>query len=251
MICANVAAENFELFVNNVHCKHILLAGSSDNGYVGFLRQYFTGTGVDPRITLVEAVPFPHAFREITTHSQIARFPAVFRSTKITIESQPTKPATVPCRTSYASATNQLPAVAATSPVAIRSHQVVPNITIVNGTSTEPEIRLNRLDQRLDPPLPRCSPDIVPKVQNLRLCNRHYLSKCVYGEDCTYRHKYPLIGEEKLALVRVARRARCWDGTLCRDKDCVASHQCAYGDRCERENCEWDHITDKVVAKVV
>ena len=116
---------------------------------------------------------------------------------------------------------------------------------------TAPEICLNRLGQRIDLTLANCNPELVQRVLSLHLCHLFFLSHCPYGKQCIYRYDYDLNDEEKLALMRAARRARCWDGTKCLNRDCVASHHCVHGERCGHEDCEWEHITDTVVVKVI
>ncbi|KAK5467040.1 hypothetical protein LTS15_000010 [Exophiala xenobiotica] len=71
----------FKLFVDNVHCKHVILCASSDKSYTGFLRQYVDHDR--KHITLVESIPFPHALAEVARQFPQIKFDSVFRHTKL------------------------------------------------------------------------------------------------------------------------------------------------------------------------
>ncbi|KAK4543212.1 hypothetical protein LTR36_005762 [Oleoguttula mirabilis] len=245
--------KNFELFANNEHCKHIVLAASSDTGYICFLRPFEPSHGVNAAVTLVESTPFPSAFAETAAKFKTAKFPHVFRSAKIFAPVQATQQLPVlRWSSSYASATTQSPVVAAAPQAGQTPSQEAPERRVPDGQSTLLRIQLNAAGQRIDERLPARDPDILARVRDLKLCNRFYLSSCTFS-DCTHRHDYrKLTSEEKVALRRVARFSKCTKGTRCMDNTCVAAHQCVYGDSCDwGGECKYPHITDRTVVEVV
>lgn len=60
-----IYADQLSLFFSHCNCKHTVLVGSANDAYAGFLRQYTKIDDMCGRITLVEAIPFPGAFREL------------------------------------------------------------------------------------------------------------------------------------------------------------------------------------------
>lgn len=81
---ADSDAETLNLYVYNVHCKHIIFGASADNSYASFLGS-FHDIDVATRIRLLEGPPFAIEFKTILPRFKQLRFPEIFRSTKIDI----------------------------------------------------------------------------------------------------------------------------------------------------------------------
>lgn len=64
----------------------MLLAGSADAGYVTFLRQYCEESGLAARLTLIESVPFPSSFRQLSAKFHNTKFETIFRDSKLVVE---------------------------------------------------------------------------------------------------------------------------------------------------------------------
>lgn len=248
------STENFELFAYNAHCKHVVLAASSDRDYVGFLRRFDPTGGPNSAITLIESTPFPAAFHALATQFNTIRIPSTFRSTKITTTEQSPARA-MPLRVSYAFAT----AMPSSGPATAVSTRETPSrgprspLRLLDNQLISPlGIHFNAKGQRIDEPLAYSEPEILTRLKALKLCNRYFLSKCTYT-DCTHKHDYrPLSRDEKVALRRIARYSKCSKGSWCEDKSCVAAHICPHGDRCEYgDECEYPHVTDRVIVEVV
>jgi hypothetical protein len=237
---------NLSLFWNDEHCKHVLLAGSADRGYVNFLRQFSAGHN---RLTLVESVPFPSAFRRLAARFQVKKFDGLFRDADLVTS------ATVPQTTanSYAAAMALPPETvgpgqsSAISPPAGAS--TVSNLQ----SSTQRRMKFNRDGKRIDDMLPRWDNDIVKALEHKGLCCRFFLTYC--GDPgCMYSHEGHLSVEERRALTRVARFQPCPNGTGCDDRNCLAGHHCIYDGHCDfRRMCRYGpemHNVDKRVTQV-
>ncbi|KAK1809407.1 hypothetical protein LTR12_016237 [Friedmanniomyces endolithicus] len=80
-----LSADNITLFAQNEQCKHILLAGSADNGYIGFLRPFALSGVKERRLSLIETIPFPAAFQSVANQFTVVKLPQIFRNTKIKV----------------------------------------------------------------------------------------------------------------------------------------------------------------------
>ncbi|QIW98340.1 hypothetical protein AMS68_003858 [Peltaster fructicola] len=144
-------------------CKQIVFAGSADRGYVGPLRR-FTGSPADAaRITLIESIPFPQDFQDLSTSFDTVKFDELFRTRKIVVP-----------RTTWATTT---------------ARRASPS-TPTEDNSTRPVVDhavrriiwLNQRGQRIDPPV-RFDGDLIPGLKTRRLCSRHFLTHCNY-QNC-------------------------------------------------------------------
>lgn len=59
--------DQLELFFGHRNCQHTVLVGSQDGSYTGFLRQYMKSDELCGRITVVEAIPFPGEFFDLSS----------------------------------------------------------------------------------------------------------------------------------------------------------------------------------------
>ncbi|KAK0362484.1 hypothetical protein LTR91_021513 [Friedmanniomyces endolithicus] len=129
-----LSADNIMLFAQNEQCMHILLAGSADNGYTGFLRPFALSA----------------AFKEVANQFTVVKFPQIFRTNKIKIGE---------------SEVSQIPPWRRTHPaVTLQSNNSKEGLhSSVNVTASpiQPKMYFNRAGQRLDVDLPHCDPETV------------------------------------------------------------------------------------------
>lgn len=247
---ADTAAENFGLYWPCVNCKHIMLAGSADQGYVNFLRRFSDIDQSGARLTLIESVPFPASFRQLASRFPVTTFACLFRDTKIVVPSRAVQSGA----TSYAGATSQK---GASSSTPHSSSSIVPNrhtSATSQSTANQRNIRFNKRGQRLDDPLPQCDKSVLELLRKQHLCRRFFLTRCS-RPGCAFSHAGELSSEHKRALTRLAKETPCSNGSTCDDKDCVAAHECVYRDRCDwRSECRYGedmHNVDRIVARRV
>ncbi|KAI4220568.1 MAG: hypothetical protein L6R36_007529 [Xanthoria steineri] len=232
--------KNFELFIQNVHCKHIIFGGSPDNGYARLLNSY---TG-DARISMLEGPPFATELVPIVDKLKRCSFPKVFRDTKIPprqVSFSITPPRSKsPALTSYAS-------TAATARVDSPAPVMSPKPE-VPADSVTPR---NSKGQRVDLPI-KVTQTAVQFIKSQKWCKNHYLlGYCVYDDsECAYLHK-PALSEARLNALRVfARQMPCGNGLECDDPDCYYGHRCR-GDPCKFYPCNFPPEMHNVDAKVV
>ena len=254
MAHADSGIENLSLYWFNEHCKHMMLAGSADRGYVSFLRQFSAASDGASRLTLVEAVPFPPAFRIVAARFQTKKFKELFRNTKFTVVDGQTKPQPTAARSSYATATALAPETMSPQRARQTSVTIARPTSTPLGVSTQRMIKYNRYGQRVDEPLPRWDKELVEELRFMGLCNRYFLTRCS-DSQCRDSHEGQLTPEKRHALMRVARLSVCSNGTRCEDRDCVAGHHCIHDGRCIFGSaCKYRpemHDVDKVVVRIV
>lgn len=230
-----------------------MLAGSADQGYVNFLRQF---PDVDPnraRLTLIETVPFPASFRQLASRYQVTTFPDMFRNSKIVIPSRPAQAAATSAM-SYAGATAQSSTSSSTprlSPVMGRS---APSRATPQWATKQRSMHFNRNGQRLDDQLPLCDKTLVESLRRQHHCRRFFLTQCTRFR-CSFSHDGELSSEQIRALTKLAKEKPCLNGPRCEDPNCVAAHECVYRGRCDWEDeCRYGpdmHNIDHSVARRV
>jgi hypothetical protein len=230
-----------------------MLAGSGDRGYVSYLRRFDDGNA---DITLVEATPFEPSFRALAERFTTIKFPTVFRETKL--GTRPVPAAAVPTQTPAPTRSANTYAGAASSPQGpLRPVPVGPSTMTARTESTIAFSRVMNFNSdgvRIDEPIPKCNHVLFERFQaaNPRPCARFHLTVCK-AVSCADDHDVPLDLNQKSALLRLARYKSCVNGLRCRDRGCVASHQCIY-DYCFRmakgKPCSFSpemHNVDKTV----
>lgn len=240
-----------QLFYNNVHCKHVMLAGSGDNGYDGFLTQYCSTTPEPSKVVLIESLPFARQIAEVAVKFRTTEVGDLFRKSKIE-----RAPGSVP-PTTYASRLK-----AASEP------QVAMNLNRGRPTTTKPsrrplvtKIYQNREGHRVDHPVrPWVDYEVVDRLKPRKLCNRYFLTaNCPFHADtCSNSHRGTLSRPEIEALRYIARSNPCSD-RHCMDPSCVAGHRCMHGQNCRRWNghvkpCRFSdemHTVDVRIDKIV
>ena len=245
---SNESSANLASAMQSLQCKHIIVAGSADKGYVGTLRQYAVDSTQAERISMVESVPFPAAMKIIANSFRHACLADVFRTKKIVVDRHSMQQRVAITDNTYAATVAQSPSLVAARATASNSTQLLTNGC---GSSVQPKIHLNKDQQRIDLPLPPSDLDLVSELRALKLCNRHFLTTCTYTR-CDHTHDHQaLTEEERAALQRVARQSACGRGLLCQDRNCVAAHNCSYGDRCNRDACQFPHVADRKVVESI
>ncbi|KAL8884693.1 MAG: hypothetical protein Q9192_006787, partial [Flavoplaca navasiana] len=140
--------KNFEIFIRNVHCKHIIFGGSADNGYARLLNSYTGDPSTSKKITMLEGPPFATELVSIAEKLKQCSFPNVFRDTKIPprrVSFSTTPPRSKsPANTSYAS-------TVATSKASVDT--TAPILSLKAEPQAEGVIPRNSKGQRVDLPI--------------------------------------------------------------------------------------------------
>lgn len=222
-----VLTETMKIFVNNVHCKHIILCASQDDSYTAFLRQYVqTGKRADG-VTLVESITFPQNLADVSSSFLGTKFPDVFRTTKLVADGYVNRSGPIQNSTYAGAAAQNVSAANITMPIRPSGAET----TIV--ARPRGPILVNAANQRVDSKLPRHDVAIVGALQERNLCKQHFLSNCTFPPGtCVYMHDARLAPAELVSLQFLARLSPCGNGIYCRDSNCVAAHMCKYGAKC-------------------
>lgn len=244
---ANVVA-TFNLYRRNLHCKHIMLAGSGDNSYAGFLSQFATTTTSSNNLTLIKGYEFARDLAPLADKIGSVSFPHLFRATKVWKQSSPTF--------NHAKTTNGngIHGTAWTT-VSSKPSASPPSSTAENGltgsmgalsvkpitstTSTSSRMMwVNADGHRVDKPIQNLDRELATRLKKMKLCNRHHLRGDCSSFSCAHSHEGKLNEEEKRALRFVARSRPCMTGGIhCEDPDCVDGHRCPFADSCRNEKC--------------
>jgi hypothetical protein len=232
-----------------------VFAGSGDNSYAGFLRQFVSNpTQPSPSLILIKSFEFARDLQPLADKLETVSFPELFRETKIPSAR----------RISNGDFTKTPNTIAAPFPAwATTAKPVTPS---VNGTAAAMGalslkstnraaipiptslVWVNVDGHRIDKPIPNVDRELALKLKKKKLCNRHHLRGDCDGFYCGHSHEGKLNDEEKRALRFVARSRPCQRGVWCEDADCVDGHRCAFADSCRNENCwfseEMHHSTE-------
>lgn len=73
--------EMFRMFINNSHCKYVVLGGLQDNGYANILEPIKQNDELRSKLALVETTPAARAYSSYSFHRLY--FPNVFRTEKL------------------------------------------------------------------------------------------------------------------------------------------------------------------------
>jgi hypothetical protein len=188
-------------------------------------------------MTLLEGPPFaPELLALKSKFRPSIKFPQVFRASKMTILHTTTRPSSA----SYE------------SPVTSKTGERTP--TPPGSNLGAGRILLNASHERIDCFLPACTDGLFSRVKNTRYCNLYHLREC-HMTKCTYRHGKLVKGEERNALLSVARYSPCPAGLHCSDPWCINGHACPRKSRCFLDGqCRFSkemHNVDQVVVKVL
>ncbi|KAL8995921.1 MAG: hypothetical protein Q9169_004457 [Polycauliona sp. 2 TL-2023] len=204
---------NFELSINNVHCKHIIFGGSADNGYARLLNLYTGDPSTSKMITMLEGPPFATELIPIVEKFKKCSFPTVFRDTKIT--TRKVSFSTTPPR-------SKSPATVSYASTAATANEVRPSSTSLGSPKAGPQFEYiapyNQFGQRVDHPI-KARQAALQFIKSKKWCKNHYLlGYCGYPEgECAFPHQ-PALDETRLNALRVfARQVPCGRGLECDD----------------------------------
>ncbi|PGH34035.1 hypothetical protein GX50_03182 [[Emmonsia] crescens] len=261
--------ETFKLNAGNVHCKHIVFAGSTDNGYARLLGPY-SSTEFCKRVTMLEGPPFERELAELKDKYRTTSFPTLFRATKLPpirrvsfsatpmYEPSPTK--SPPSYASAASFSSSPPGYNGSRPSTPAPTEKTPGSPSgANGStwfsgngavSHEIAVLKNKHGQRVDSPI-KPSSSIVQSLKSRKLCNPYHLLGTCHFLACKHEHGERLSEKMMEALRYVARLAPCPSGLECEDENCYSGHRCP-NNPCHRPNCHFPkemHAVDTKICK--
>jgi hypothetical protein len=205
----------------DVQCRAVIFGGSADNGYARLLQPYVRDNPKSNRIILIEGPPFAKELAVLKDKFLVARFPDVFRNTKLPPRrvSFSTTPPPTPIPPSYA-ATIGRPVDAD----AVRIDDAYGPSVTVHARKDYPVLqnsRGQRLDAIISPPQ-----SLVNVMRTTKHCNTfHILGECTYN-NCSYLHGVRL--DEKGIESRrfLLRHTPCLSRLQCKDEKCLLGHQC-------------------------
>lgn len=253
------------LFLNDYHCRQVLLGCSHDNGYARMLEDYQDDPASRSRVCLLEGVPFPRELESLRHLFLSAKFDSLFRARKIQVEqhqhqqqmlSQPTPPI---ARTisnsngeSFSVSACPVPQTWASTATMLPTRMASPPATPKPSQSTPQGIPRNRYGQRVDPE-PKGDRYDARRVKTLKMCNVHFLrGDCGFGGDCTHSHTYKPSAGELATLRYVVRLSPCRMGADCDDPKCMYGHHCPAGNPCFLgENCRFPEEQHNIDTRVV
>ena len=235
----------FSFYIGQVHCKHIIFGGSTDNGYARMLQPLMGNERERERITLLEGPPWASELASLVPKFNTSRFPTVFRDTKFParrVSFSTTPPASVSPKQSWASAVQSRPQELEGQP----ARQPTPPARAASNT----KVHRNSSGQRVDNPI-RYSATLVNAIKPKKLCNTFYLTGYCPFNDCCHSHGEKLSEQGMDALRVIARMKPCLKGLKCDDEHCFYGHRCPRGIECEINACRFSyemHRVDQVIA---
>ena len=189
----------------------MLLAGSADAGYVTFLRQYCEESGLAARLTLIESVPFPSSFRQLSAKFHNTKFEAIFRDSKLVVEQRsphnPNRPTYALTVAGLANAGVQSPPYP--DPATLNSAIPDPRssqMAHLNRVWLRP-MQFNAQGHRVDEPLPSWDKQVEMELKQRNLCPKHFLTEC-HETWCSKAHDGSIDDKEKAALIRIAQKEK-------------------------------------------
>ncbi|MDI1488604.1 MAG: hypothetical protein OHK93_007879 [Ramalina farinacea] len=177
----NKIREMFRVHVKDVHCKHVFLGGSSDNGYARVLEPYAGDEVIKNRITMLEGPPFAAELSALVGKFRVTSFSEVFRSKKLGSASH-----------SSLAGTPQLPgstyAKTASSGTTVELEMAQKNPLGALKLPTGGILR-NKQGQRVDKPIPPVSDNLFCLMRDAKLCNYYHLGSHCPLKRCEYIHE--------------------------------------------------------------
>ncbi|KAL8691427.1 MAG: hypothetical protein Q9218_003345 [Villophora microphyllina] len=221
--------EQFDLFIDNIQCKHILLGIAHDNGYVPTLDAYKNNPTIASRISLLKPVIKGREYHGLPF--EVASFDSVFRKEDLPHD-----------RPSYTKPTRAAPPPKQgrlSPPLPFRKRAWNKDMVTRNPLYPGP-VYLNKDNQRVDEdlgtPSEKATTNLISLLRTTKLCNDFQLRGGCENPQCQYAHEPMLDGEELIAFALTARKTPCGGGSKCRSKLCVLGHQCPYSPNCTRRN---------------
>lgn len=234
--------ELFSLFVQNTHCKHIVLGCCHDNGYVVTLDPHRLDVVTASRITLLQG---PRVGREYSVLPfEILQLNGLFRQTPLASDT-----------TIFHQARTEGPPINV-SRAPVRSHGranegFVEQRTTFHLPAYPRSILLNRDDQRVDGYLPEPTTgdtnNLHRRLEHLKICNEYTLKGHCAIRPCVFAHISDLSRGEVYAQAKRIRLTPCVAGSACRSFQCFYGHVCPHGAGCTKGNkCQFKkvHVKD-------
>ncbi|KID83177.1 C-x8-C-x5-C-x3-H type zinc finger protein [Metarhizium guizhouense ARSEF 977] len=204
--------QNFEYFLRNFQCQHLVVTCGHDAGYAPFLGQFVGDKEVVDRVTLLRGNPFLTVISDLGFKS--TRFDSVFGETTRTPVSTDAR---APVWGGGIAPIGPLispmgPAPNAGVPRKVRTppNRLGPVLKDENGSRVDKELTVDR--------------KIVERLKKGHLCFYFYLrGRC--NPLCQQNHLHrPLTENEFDALWWIARQSNCTKGITCSDPSCVYGH---------------------------
>lgn len=241
----NLVAALLELNALNCHCKHLILGCARQPRYLQILAKLSKEPFLN--LTLIDGDQQNALGPHETLHFDVIQMHHIFEynalnGSKMESPDRTDNDSSVPIPYAYPSATEMPKSVA--KPQSSWSYELG-------------NVYINIDDQRIDPPLPPYSKEVMRRMTSLNndrhFCRFHHLLGFCSESGCKYRHGGPLNDQEISVLRLWNRRIRCIRGLKCRDKNCVIGHNCPYGAGCLFETCIFKHAhgMDRNVVKVL
>ncbi|KAJ5098150.1 hypothetical protein N7532_005151 [Penicillium argentinense] len=273
--------ETLQIFLYNCHCHQIFLGCPSNSEYTNFLEDILKEGDLTGRISLVEGVTFEKELETVKTSYRIAKFPEVFRTSKLTPIWAPAWKNTLPTRsmltpspsrqfsnppplsrtstnTSVSGAGAPLATITPNDDTASPDFQQVVRSRTVASTSPPKAVERNKYGQRVDrldfKSIPR---DELNRLKKLKLCNYHFLlGECPNEENCYHDHDRKLTRQELHILSAIARMTPCRFGLECDDPECIYGHRCPQSEpgkkTCFRgDSCRFDPVAHGIDTNIV
>ncbi|TGO23095.1 hypothetical protein BPAE_0144g00150 [Botrytis paeoniae] len=207
----------------DVQCRAVIFGGSADNGYARILQPYVGNIAKSNRVVLLEGPPFAKELAIMKEKFLVARFPGVFRNTKLSVRrvSLPTTPprSSTPDTPSYATR--------------VLSNDVSDAVSMEESSDSSVAVPVrskyavlrNRKGQRLDAIISPPS-SLITVMRNTKHCNVfHILGECPY-EKCSFLHGKRLDKKAIDARRFISRFKPCPSKLNCEDEKCLLGHQC-------------------------
>jgi len=245
---ADVLPANFQLHWQMPQCRSIVLGGSGDRGYGGFLREYTQSQEDRSRIVLLQGQPFTRELAEVAKRVSVITAPELVRQT-------PLLPEGVATATSPAIRKDSPPySYARAHYTANGSFSSTATPTVPNPAPTDASpmrgFSLNSKGQRIDTPV---TPDkqVLDKFYKMEIkpCNDYHLNGDCWRSRCGYQHEPKLSSTELETLLYKTRGLPCMY-TNCDDASCYYGHRCPYDGHCNR-TCKFPDDMHNVDTNVV
>jgi len=235
------------------------------------------------RISLVEGVTFEKELETVKNSYRIAKFPEIFRSSKLaptwapawkTTHTLPSRSLLTPSpsrqfsnppplsrtstNTSFSGA--GAPLTAATPNEVSESPDDFQVVRPKAESSAAPakSVERNKYGQRVDrldfKSIPR---DELNRLKKLKLCNYYFLlGECPNEENCYHDHDRKLTRQELHILSAIARMTPCRFGLECDDPECIYGHRCPQSEpgkkTCFRgDSCRFEPVAHGIDTNIV
>ncbi|KAJ5279118.1 hypothetical protein N7478_004490 [Penicillium angulare] len=254
---------------------------ASNPEYATFLQDTLSDGDLTGRVSLVEGITFDKELDAVNGSFRIAKFPEIFRSSKIApIYVAPWK-TSLPSRSLLTPSPSQQlsnpPPLSRTStntsasglgaPLSISTPPVVksnesPDFQVVrsktSGSTPVRSVERNKYGQRVDrldfKSIPR---DDLNRLKKLKLCNYYFLlGECPNEENCYHDHDRKLTKQELHILSAIARMTPCRFGLECDDPECIYGHRCPQSEpgkkTCFRgDTCRFEPVAHGIDTNIV